>query len=105
MSGQITTQVFLMQRLGVTLLVMYRSSGLVKIEPFSCKSENLRLWTGIATTQAVLAQMQLSLNKGQQPVTVLANVFRKGGWNLTAVDESALEDHRNAAPDARSLFE
>lgn len=105
MSGQLTIQVFLIQRLGVTLLVTYRSSGLVKVEPFACKSENLRLWTGIATTQAVLAQMQLSLNKGQQPITVLTNVFQKGGWYLTAVDENALEDHRKATPDARSLFE
>jgi hypothetical protein len=52
-----------------------------------------------------MAQMQLSLNKGQQPITVLMNVFQKGGWHLTAVDESALADHRNAASDALSLFE
>lgn len=92
MFEQHTTPVFLIERLGITLLVIYQSSGLVKIEPFFCKLENRRLWSGISTTQAALAQAQLGQRKQKDPVVVLREVFHQAGWNITMVDENMLPE-------------
>ncbi|HEU4904159.1 MAG TPA: hypothetical protein VFT06_15240 [Flavisolibacter sp.] len=79
---KITVSVFHIKRMNIELEVVLRSNGLVKIEPYRCKAENLRLWTGIAKTQGVLAQTQLELNKGGQLLSVLYSLFHHNGWEI-----------------------
>ena len=59
MSQQVTVNVFIIRLLHIELMVVVRSTGLVKIDPYQCRQENLRLWTGIAKTQTLLAQATL----------------------------------------------
>lgn len=87
-SQQVTSCVFLIRRLNIALQVVIRSTGLVKVEPFQCKDENLRLWTSIAKTQSVLAQTRLEQRKeGQLPLPVLYDLFQQHGWEIKAVEE------------------
>lgn len=79
---QITVSLFHIKRMNIELQVVLRSTGLVKIEPYQCKEENLRLWSGIAKTQAVLAQTQLESNKGGQMLSMLYALFRHNGWEI-----------------------
>jgi hypothetical protein len=79
---KINVSIFHIKRMSIELEVVLRSNGLVKIEPYQCKEENLRLWSGIAKTQAVLAQTQLELNKGGQLLSVLYSLFHHNGWEI-----------------------
>jgi hypothetical protein len=73
---------FLIQRSVVKLKVSILPSGLVSIEPYQCKPENLRLWQTIARTQATLAQLQLEANKTSSPYPILFATFEKQGWDI-----------------------
>lgn len=79
---QCTVSIFRIRRMNIELQVVLRSNGLVKIEPYQCKEENLRLWSGIAKTQAVLAQTQLEMNKGGQLLSLLYSLFHHNGWEI-----------------------
>jgi hypothetical protein len=87
MSQLVTVSVFLIRRLHVELRVVVRSTGLVKIEPYQCKEENIRLWSGIANTQTVLAQSKLSSSDSKNHLDVLQTVFRQSGWDVEEVEE------------------
>ena len=91
MPEPVNISVFLIQRLSIALRVVIRSTGIVKIEPFQCKDENLRLWTVIANTQTVLAQTRLAQNKeGRLPLSVLCSLFQQLGWEIRAEEEPIL---------------
>jgi hypothetical protein len=83
----VTVSVFLIRRLNVELKVIYRSSGLVKIEPYQCKETNLRLWLSIAQTQTVLAETKLQSNKGGNHLQSLQALFQHDGWELKEIEE------------------
>lgn len=87
MSQLITVSVFLITRLHVELVVNLRSTGLVKIEPYRCKDENLRLWSGIAKTQTVLAQTKLGLQNSEDQLQLLFSLFQQGGWEVKEIEE------------------
>jgi len=87
MPQQITISVFLIKRLNVELLVLLRSTGSVKVEPYQCNEENLRLWSGIAKTQMVLAQTQLEQNRSVHQVNLLYALFQHGGWEVRELEE------------------
>jgi hypothetical protein len=88
MPEQVTISVFLIRRLNISLWVVLRSTGLVKIEPYQCKEENQRLWSVIAKTQTVLAQTQLEQNRGQQSqLSVLCTLFQQHGWEVKKMEE------------------
>jgi hypothetical protein len=87
MTQQITIHVFLIRRLNIELCVMLRSSGLVKVEPYQCKDEHLRLWTGIAKTQTLLAQALLEQEKAENPLRLLYALFQNNGWQVRTVEE------------------
>jgi hypothetical protein len=81
-----TTTAFLVRRHNVELLVVLRPSGLVNMEPYQCKAENLRLWTVIAKTQMVWAQAQLANDKDKNSAAVLPACFQKSGWEVTELE-------------------
>ena len=84
----VTVSVFLIKRLHVELMVNLRSTGLVKIEPYHCKEQNLRLWSGIAQTQTVLAQTKLGdLKKNEDQLPLLLSLFQQGGWEVKEIEE------------------
>lgn len=87
MPQQVITNLFLIRRLTVQLLVTLRSTGLVKIEPFQCKPEQMRLWSSIANTQTTLAQLQLEQTEGGDNVAILYALFQRGGWDIKALEE------------------
>ena len=84
---QITIHVFLIRRLNIELRVVLRSTGLVTVAPHQCKEENLRLWTGIAKTQTILAQGHLEQNRNAKLLDRLAALFQSSGWEVTALEE------------------
>lgn len=69
------------------LMVNLRSTGLVKIEPYRCKDENLRLWSSIAETQTVLAQTKLGLKNNEDQLQLLFMLFQQGGWEVKEVEK------------------
>jgi hypothetical protein len=87
MPQEVAIRMFLIRRLNVNLQVILRSSGLVRIEPYGCKKENLRLWTGIATTQSALAQLQLEQNRESNQYDLLCSLFQRGGWEIIRQNE------------------
>lgn len=87
MSQFVTVSVFLITRLHVELMVNLRSTGLVKIEPYRCKDENLRLWTGIAKTQTVLAQTKLGMKNNEDQLQLLFSLFQQEGWVVKEIEE------------------
>jgi hypothetical protein len=87
MSHQVTVNVFIIRRLHIELMVVVRSTGLVKIDPYQCRQENLRLWTVIAKTQTLLAQATIELHKNSRHLPLLHSLFRSDGWEIKAVEE------------------
>jgi hypothetical protein len=87
MSQQITVNIFLIKKLNVELQVVFRSTGLVRIEPYQCKEENIRLWSVIAETQTVLAQTQLNANRSDNNLDRLYTVFQHNGWQVRLLEE------------------
>jgi hypothetical protein len=83
---QVTIRVFLIKQFNMELQVVHRSTGLVKIEPYKCKEENLRHWTVIAKSQTFSAQAQLQMNKGRQMPEVLVSYFENDGWDVKEVE-------------------
>ena len=88
MTAQATIAVFLIQRFSIELQVMLLADGHVKIEPYQCKEENIRLWSGIAKTQTVLAQSQIDVNRGGHYFAILQAHFQHRGWEV----KGALEE-------------
>lgn len=87
MSLQVTVNVFLIKRLNVVLMVVFRSTGLVKVEPYQCKEENLRLWAGIAKTQMTLVQIHLQQSKERNQLQLVQSLFQHGGWEVELLEE------------------
>lgn len=87
MPQQTSTTQFFIKRLHVELEVVLYTTGLVKVEPYRCKAGNLRLWSGIAKTQAVLAQTRLEANKSDPPLEILHRLFQQGGWHVNVLEE------------------
>ena len=78
---------FLIQRSVVTLKVKIQASGIVSVEPYKCKPENLRLWNTIARTQATMAQAQIDANKSASPFSILFTTFDRHGWDIKQEEE------------------
>lgn len=79
---QQTAIYFLIKRFQITLKVELSANGLVRVEPYQCKSADLRLWAGIAKTQNLLAQSKLELRKGERPFLILHMLFKQDGWTV-----------------------
>ena len=88
MPQHVTINVFLINRLNVELTVVLRSTGLVKIEPHHCSTENLRLWSGIAKTQTTLAQLHLQQSNGRNSLKVLHSLFQHRGWEVKPLENA-----------------
>jgi hypothetical protein len=82
------TRSFLIRRFNIVLNVVLYESNLVQVEPFRCTKENFRLWSGIAKTQALLAQTQLAFEPTASPLQALITRFKQDGWDAVVFEEA-----------------
>ena len=76
---------FIIKKSTIALKIAFSSPDSVRIEPYQCKEENLRLAESIAKVQTAIAKLHLQAHKKALPQTLLLSFFDQKGWDVEIV--------------------